>query len=190
MKYLIVLVLTLLFQSHVFADNILHCLGAEESYYHKNKVSGAYYRLNSELIGKFIQLSKTLKIKRKFIQNICHNNLTTPSMALLQVLLTHHEKAFYSLATKQDIKQRAADMSTIKEITNMAHYAFTHFIDRLSSQVKKSGCIINKIPELKKLYKKSRYTLEDQGLKKLIHEIKDLEGVFKKLNNKIILKGC
>jgi hypothetical protein len=168
----------------------LKCLGDEEQYYHKNKLAGPYLTLNKRLISEFIQLSDTITIKRKYQDIVCKSPNTFPSVTLLKLILIHKGNLFVSLAKKNDIVNRSMDERTTDEMSNMAVYALIDFINNFQAQSKKPNCIITKIPELGKFYEQTRYTMEDQGISRLLVTLKDIEGIFKKLGDKNLLKDC
>jgi hypothetical protein len=187
------LLLTFLFTTLAYGSpnkGFLKCLGQEEHHYHKNKLAGPYLKLNQKLISEFIQLSETITIKKTYQDEICKNPNALPSVTLLKLILIHQENLFVSLATKNDIVNRAMDKRTTKEMSNMAVYALVDFINNFQAQSKKANCITTKIPELAKFYEQARYTMEDQGVLRLLKTLKDIEGIFKKLNNKNLLKDC
>lgn len=187
------LLISIFFSSLSFGatnKSFLKCLGKEEQYYHTKKLSGPYFKLNQKLISEFIQLSDTLTIKSRFQKKICNDKDSLPSMTLLKLILTHQAQIFQSLAHKNDVSQRSMDKRTSKEMSSMAVFALISFINELQAQAKKPNCVIGKIPELKEFYSLTRYTLEDQGVLRLLETLKDLESIFKKLNDKTYLKNC
>lgn len=192
MKGFLLIIAFLASNSYASNNKFLKCLGQEELYYHQQgKTPGAVQKLTEKLISEFIQISDTLTIKSRFQSEICNSNSKTPpSLVLLQLILTHKEKIFITKAPKDSVKQRSMDQRMMKEITLNGFNAFKTYINQLQAQAKKPNCIINKIPALKDFYFKTRYTLENQGIRKLILEIKNIDAVFKKLNNKNILDKC
>ncbi len=171
-------------------QEFLKCLGAEELHYHNSKLNGAYQRLNQKIISEFIQLSRTLTIKDKYQKEVCKTPNSLPSLILLKLLLTKRESLFISSANKLDISQTSIDQGAMKEVTKEGFRIFVSFINDLQAMSNTPNCIIKKIPELKEFYFKSRYTMEDTGLRRLVDELGDLGPIFKKLNNKNILKDC
>jgi len=190
MKY--ILVLTILFSSASFAANkqFLKCLGQEELFYHTKKVAGPYKKLNEKMISELVQISRTLTIKTKYQDEICTNKNYPPSMVLLKLLITKKQKIFLSLTSRLDVKQRSMDKRTMTEIVHNAGQTFVNFVNNLQVISGKPNCIVKNIPDLKLFFVKSRYTLEDEGILKLISEINDIDNLFKKLNQKGILKKC
>lgn len=192
MKCFLVVLITLFLNSMAYGNNkeFLKCLGEEESYYHKKKLAGAYVQLNKKLISEFIQLSDTLTIKKQYQNEICNNKNILPSLNLLKLILIKKESLFISLATSGDTVQKSMDHRTKNELTIMGAHTLINFINELQGQASKPNCILNKVPELKDFYLKTRYTLEDQGIISLLNGLKNIDLIFHKLNDKNLLNNC
>lgn len=188
MKYFLFVLILSSFQLYA-NDTVLKCLGHEEKIYHQKKVAGARYQLNQKLISELVQLSKTIVFQKDTKELICKNR-TSSSIKLLHVLIKDGAKSMYSAAPKLDVVQLSSDKKSIRELLNRSRYTFVRFINDLQTQVRKPNCIVNKIPQLRDFYYKSRYTIEDVGLKKLIKEIKDLDLIFKNFEDPNLLNGC
>ena len=66
-KFFSVLFLILLMQpTWAKPKQFLICLGKEEAYYHKNKLSGAYSKLNQQMISAVVQLSYAIELKAEY----------------------------------------------------------------------------------------------------------------------------
>lgn len=168
----------------------LKCLGKEELHYHKNNIGGPDINLNKKIIGEFIQTSETLSLKDKFQKKICNSKKFRPSLMTLYIILKYQDAAFALRAHKQDIAQHSKDIKTRGEVIKNSFFALIDFINDIQARAKKPDCIIRKVPELKNLYIKSKYTLEDIGVRKIINEISDLENIFDQISDPDILKGC
>ena len=191
MKYLsFLLIFTYSFSS--FANNkaFLKCLGSEEKYFHTQKLSGPYLKLNEKLISAFIQMSETLTMKDFFQKEVCENKDTLPSIRTLEIILFHKRKAFISKAPKGDLVNISIDEQGIDTILETSTEAFVNLIDELQANSKKPNCILENIPELNKFYFKARHIQEEVGMAKLIMEIEDVKAVFTKLNSKSLSSKC
>jgi hypothetical protein len=192
MKFLLSIFLILFLSVHAQAQSkeFLKCLAQEELQFHKQKVGGAYYKLNQKLISELIQMTKTLTLKEKYQEQICNAPKKLVSLTLLKLMMIHKEDLFISYAPKGDLSMRSVDNQTKTEIVHESMKAFIHFINHLQAQTEKPNCLITKNKELYNLYLKARYTLEDQGLRQLINEVKDLEAIFDFISNRKNLLNC
>ncbi len=175
-----------------FANNkaFLKCLGSEEKYFHTQKISGPYLKLNEKLISAFIQMSDTLTMKESFQKDVCNNKSTLPSIRTLEIILLHRKAAFVSKAPKGDLVNISLDKQGVETILEISIEAFVNLIDELQTNSKKPNCILENIPELNKFYFKARHIQEEVGMAKLIKEIKDVKAVFTKLNSKSLTSQC
>lgn len=159
--------------------NFLICLGQEESYIHKNKLGGAYSKLNQDMISALVQLSDHIFLKPKFEKMACAK--TFPSVEILRQLLTEKKSPFFSNNRRGSVKALAVDKNSIKELSGKSIYIFIDFLTGIQTQMKSANCLQKQIPELKDFFYKMQHTLEDVGMKQIFSEIKNIEGVFKKL---------
>jgi hypothetical protein len=176
--------------AHAQNRHFIKCLGQKEAFYHKNKISNAYQKLNARLISTFIQMPQTLSVKEKYQVEICSSQTRYPSMVLLKNIILKQDKLFKSFSDKNDITTKSLNKMAINDILKKAYNLFISLIDDLQAQSNKANCILNQVPELKRFYKQTRYTLEDQGLKKIIFEIKHLEKILLKFERNQISTKC
>lgn len=188
--FLVFISLFYLFQLNAAEKNFLKCLGKEELEYHQKKISGAYLNLNKHMISEFIQMSSTLDIKDPIQQQICEAKDFSVSLSLLYYILKLQEKAFILKSDKEDITERSKDKKTIQEVIKRSLFALISFIDDLQMHATIPNCYVNSIPELKNLYIKGRYILEDVGAKNLLNEISDIKSVLKQLIDKNLSQKC
>lgn len=179
-----------IFESFASEKKFLKCLGEEELNYHKKNLGGAYINLNKMMITEFIQMSETLSLKEKFQNKICQNKTFQPSLMTLYIILKYQEAAFSFHASERDVVQNSKDKKTMNEVINRSFFALTNFIDDMQSRAIKPNCIIDQIPELRELYKKARYTLENIGTRRTIAEIKNLKKLIEKLSSKETRQAC
>lgn len=190
MKYLLLFICFFSQSSLAQIKPVLKCLGQEEATYHKNKISGALLNLNKKMISELIQMSRTLELKKKYRSIICHHEIFPPSVALLYVVLHDQEKAFAIKTHPDDVIEISKDEKTIEEVIAKSIDSFFSFIDDLQMQASEPDCVLAKIPALKNIYLKTRYTLEDVGPKAILNEIENLEQIMKSLLKKDLLMNC
>lgn len=164
------------------------CLGQEEAYIHKNKIGGAYSKINQDMISALVQLSDNISMRPKLEEMVCKQKF--PSIEILRLLLTQKKSPLISRANKGNIKARAIDKNAIKELNEKSIHIFIDFVNAIQTQMSSAHCMKKKIPELAKFYSKLRHTLEDVGLKQIFNEIKDINGVFKKLQQLKMNQKC
>ena len=188
----IILIYSLLFTSQLLASNknFLKCLGSEEKTFHQKKIAGPYLKLNEDLISGFLQMSKTLTIKKKYQVEICQSTESLASLKTLELLLIHKKELFLSESIKGDIVQYSLDQYGKDEIISTALESFVNLINRIQVESGKVNCVTDNIPELRTFYVKTQHVQEEVGLIKLLDEIKDLKTVFKKLNSSSLITGC
>lgn len=166
----------------------LVCLGQEEAYMHKHKVGGAYAKLNQEMISAFVQLSDHIIMRPKLEKQVCAQKF--PSIEILKLLITEKRPPLISKTNKMNVQLHTVDKNSIKELQQKAIYIFVDFINAIQTQMKSPRCLEKQIPQLKDFFKKMRYTLEDVGPEELVREIKDIDSVFKKLQQLNFKKKC
>lgn len=179
----------LLFISSTWAKpkQFLVCLGTEEAYYHKEKIGGAYSKLNQEMISAVVQLSDKITLKPKFEKKICSKRFV--SVELLKFLVTEKQPIF-QISSLTNIQQRAVEKNSIKELHEKSIFIFIDFLNSIQAQMKTANCLTKKIPELKIFFEKMRYTLEEVGHKQIFKEIKKPEIIFEKLQNLSATPKC
>lgn len=165
----------------------LICLGKEEAYYHKNKLGGAYSKLNQQMISAVVQLSHAIGLNAEYEKQVCSKKFV--SLELLKFLLIGQKPIFIiSTSMGKNIQQNAVNNNAIKELHEKSVHIFIDFILSIQSQMNKADCLVKKIPELKEFMDDLRYTIEEVGPQKIFKKIKKPEVVFKKLQ-KISLKS-
>ena len=164
------------------------CLGKEEAYIHKNKIGGAYYKLNQTIISALVQLSDTTQMKPKSLNLICSKRFV--SLELLKLLITEEESIFFSTKGNRNIRQLSVDKHSIKELNEKSINIFISFINSIQAQLKGPHCLTKKIPELNKFFEQIRYTLEDVGVNTIIKTLKNPKAIFEKLHSIPNDKSC
>lgn len=175
------LLLALLFSMKLWANPtpFMVCLGQEEATIHKNKIGGAHYRLNRELISALIQLRSTIKMKRKFEKQVC--NALSPSIKMLELIMS--EEIFYSKYDKENqTSNYQIDMTTINSLNRTSSQLFINFVTTMQAALPKSNCMQQLVPELNEFFEKMQYILEDVGIKRVMETIKEPKKTFQKLN--------
>ena len=164
------------------------CLGTEEAYIHKNKIGGAYYKLNQTIISALVQLSDTTQMNPANLKVICSKRFV--SLEILKLLMTEKESIFYTTKGKKDIRQLSVDKHSINELQEKSIHIFISFINSIQAQLNGPHCLTKKIPELNKFFEQMRYTLEDVGVKSIIKTLKNPKVIFEKLHSIPADKSC
>ena len=175
------LLLALLFSMKLWANPtpFMVCLGQEEATIHKNKIGGAHYRLNRELISALIQLRSTIKMKRKFEKQVC--NALSPSIKMLELIMS--EEIFYSKYDKENqTSNYQIDMTTINSLNRTSSQLFINFVTTMQAALPKANCMQQLVPEINEFFEKMQYILEDVGIKRVMETIKEPKKTFQKLN--------
>jgi hypothetical protein len=157
----------------------LWCLGQEEAYIHKNKIGGAYNKLNQEMILIIVQLSQTINLKQEIEEKICSKKFS--SVELLRFLIKQKENVFYSTVDQENLKLISVDRNSIKEVHEQAINLFIDFINSIQAQMPKAGCLVKKIPELQIFFDRTLHTLEDVGIEGLFKNLKNVDKIFDQL---------
>jgi hypothetical protein len=189
----ILILLSLIFSTQTWAKpkKMMLCLGKEEKYIHKQKIGGAFYKLNQDMIGALIQLSPNIKMTPKAYKHICAENIKFPSLQLLKLLIKESGHLFYIDSNKDEISQIAIAKSGVKELREKSIHIFINFLNGVQADSPRPNCIVDSIPELKEVYEQLRYLEEEMGTKKIIHGIKNKDGIFAKLAHiPKIIKKC
>lgn len=166
----------------------LYCLGQEEAYIHKHKLGGAYSKINQDMISALVQLSDHIHLKPKFEKMACAK--TFASVEILRQLLTEKKSPFFSNNRRGSVKALAVDKNSIKELSGKSIYIFIDFVTGIQGQMKSAHCLKKQIPELSIFFNKMQHTLEDVGMKQIFKEIKNIDGVFKKLQELNVKQKC
>ncbi len=186
----IILFISLFYASLTIAAPKPHliCLGKEEAYIHKNKIGGAYKKLNQDIISALIQFSDSIRMNPKSLKQVCSK--TFVSLEILKLLIIEKNPIFHSKQTSKNIRQKSLDKLSLTELKEKSIHIFISFINSIQAQLKTPDCLKKKIPQLNDFFYKLRYTLEDIGEKEIIKSIKDPKKVFKKLHSLPMDKNC
>lgn len=181
MKLLFIFLFSLFtsFYAQATAKPYLVCLGNEETYIHKHKIGGAFYKLNQDIISALIQLSDSTQIQPKLLKQVCAKKFV--SLEILKLMISSKENIFYTTKLKGNIEQRTIDEHNLKELKEKVIFIFIDFLNKVQAGQSDPKCLTKKIPELKTFFEKSRYILEDIGPEELVKTIKDPDVIFKKL---------
>lgn len=149
-------------------NSLLKCLGSEEERYHKNKVNHSRARLNTEIITELAQTSE-LTLKDHYYQTICGKSEKYPAERLLEMQLLNGSDIFEFLGSNREIKY-----ALIIEYQKSLPQMLLRHLGNLQSELETPNCLDRKIPALKKIKEKIKYTEEEishhvlNGLKKEI----------------------
>lgn len=155
------------------------CLGKEESMIHKNKIGGAHYRLNRDMISALVQLRDSIRMREKFQKEVCK----APSASIKMLELIMSEDIFYSIhSEKGDASNYEIDHFTIDNLKQTSCELFITFVTTMQANLPKAKCLQRLVPELDLFFEKMQYILEDVGIQRVMDTIKDPKKTFKKLN--------
>lgn len=164
------------------------CLGQEETYIHKNKMTGAYSKLNQDIISAVVQLGDRIILISEFEENACAKKFT--SLEILRYLITKKKEVFVTTANPENILDSSIDANAIKELHDQSLTIFLDFITSIQALMKSSKCLVKQIPEIKNLFDKIRYSAEDVGIEQIIDEVKDINRIFDKLQDLSFNNKC
>ncbi|EQC50443.1 hypothetical protein [Bacteriovorax sp. DB6_IX] len=170
--------------SYVSAQSLLHCLGAEESHYAKQKYTGPNYRLNQLMIEEISSLSD-LKVIPRVYKKICQDKSNYPSLLLLENLI-HPKERLFQTSKNQFIEK--SSLETIKE--NSGRLLIT-YLSYLQTVAKTPKCIEKEIPEIIPLYSRYRYLEDIVDPKDMNGSYNEIKAIFSKLKHADkILERC
>lgn len=139
-------------------ESLIKCLGREEHKIHKKKLSGALYEINQRLISELVMFQK-ININPQMKKEICASRNPTPSVRLLEYLVTYQDKVF-DLTGPINEAEKELYKSSILEFTDIIPELFFLYVSHLQAVTPRPACLEEHIPQLKSL-------LED---------VKNLEG--------------
>ena len=170
---------------------IMVCLGKEEQYIHKNKIGGAFFKLNQDMISSLVQLPLPVKMIPKIYSQICNDTIKFPSLQILKFMIQGSEDIFFTDAKKEEISQMAISKIAIDEIQEKSIYIFIDFLNALQADAPTPNCILNAIKDLKQIYIDLRYLEEELGTQKIIKSINNKQKIFQELEKAPqIIKSC
>ncbi len=189
MKYILIILLCASFSSQ--ASQVLKCLGKEEAYIHKQKIGGAFKRLNQDIIGKFLQLGNDVEVKQELLNQICHKHIIFPSLIILEKsILPSRSKELIFKRKKNSSTKTESDLRSINKFHMSMFNTLVSFLARLQSTVVAPKCLLNKFPGLQSFYEQSLYVLEEQGQKRILKDFKNLPKLFNKIKTGTWDEGC
>lgn len=192
MKFILttILLLTCL-TTHARPKKIMVCLGKEEQYIHKNKIGGAFFKLNQDLIGALLQFPRYVKMTPKVYQQVCPAGSKFPSLSLLKHLILNSTMLFYVDADKNEVSQMAISKLAIDELQKKSLHIFIDFLNALQAEAPTVNCIVNSIEELKVTYLNLRYLEEELGTQKIFDSLSKKQIIFQKLERAPeIIQSC
>jgi hypothetical protein len=191
MKILLLFILFTSFNCFAKAKKMMVCLGKEEQYIHKNKIGGAFLKLNQDMIGSLVQFPSSVKMTPKMYNKICNPEIKFHSLQLLKYLIENNDDVFYIDTNKEDISQTAISKVAIKELQQKSIHIFIDFLNALQADAPSPNCIMNAIEELKVIYTDLRYLQEELGTQKIIDSINNKQKIFQELERApSIIQSC
>jgi len=189
MKTILILLSLFIHQTAIAKTDHLVCLGAEEAYIHKNKIGGAYKKLNLALVNEVIMFSENIKMDEDLLKLICARNDNFPSLEVLKYSFLG-KKTFYSKIKNIETIEYSIDSTALDSFREASKYIFINFLTDLQSEVKDPHCLVKEFPELKDFFLKAKHILVDVGIEKLISEIKNKKKMFQKLQSISWKENC
>ncbi len=159
----------------------LICLGQEEARIHKEKVTGAYYKLNQEMISNLLQLNESIDMKPEILKRVCAEKMT--SLAILETILAKSGLLFVSSAAKSNVQLRSMDKLSIEELKARSFKVFINYLTRLQSNYKDPNCLKKRVPEILSFYENAQHLLIEVGIEGTLDTIRNSKNFFKKLKN-------
>lgn len=144
---------------------LLHCLGAEEKFYHAKKRLGALYDLNQRMIGEILQVPG-LEGAADVLRDACKPGEATSLVVLEAILL--HPNEWYAVAQGHQLGEVSIMTELLKEIIIGAPEMFLTFLGQLQSEAPTPDCLEKQIPGLKELYSDVKWLQEDVDPSKLV----------------------
>lgn len=179
MKLLIILVsvLSSFFAYGLEKHPLLECLGNEELILHRNHVTGPNYKLNQILIGELAAASD-IKMKNKFVEQVCKTKDFSPSVSLLRMLLIK-DMEIYDLPN--EMYARALQKGTIESFLNRIPHLFFQYLSSLQALTIDPDCLNRHVVNLDYFIKRFRYLEGDYSSSFLLAEKKKIKEIFESL---------
>lgn len=158
-------------------NSLLKCLGEEEERYHKMKVSHSRARLNTEVITDLAQTGE-LSLKSQYYREICGSQEKYPAERLLEMQLLHGTEIFEIYGNNREIKY-----ALLVEYQKSLPQVFLRHLGNLQSELETPNCLDKKIPALKRIKEKIKYTEEETSGNALLPLKKEVKTTFQALKS-------
>lgn len=178
MKFFYLFFCCLCLNSYASTNLVLKCLGSEEADLHAQKVGGAFYHLNRDVIGMMVQIPATTTIKSSFAQEICADK-TSKSLYILRLILREQNAMFKNLS-KKDVSP------LIKKSIDI----FVAFVSRYQDGLQSSACLWEKIPQLKKFLDIKQHFEADITNRELLLQLKGVDVIMDQLLDPKLKQSC
>lgn len=168
------------------SGKLLKCLGQAELRIHQQKLAGAIYQLNQELVNEVASWDK-IQLKKRYVNQICEVKDFSPSVELLKVLLLAGEEAFNF--EKHDFETESLKLyqiEVIRDFLDRIPKIFFSYLADLQSMIDNPKCLLKNVPELDYFFERYRYLESDVSTKQLIQTPEaqqKLKSIFQKLRN-------
>lgn len=153
-------------------NSLLKCLGAEEERYHKLKISHARAKLNTEVITDLAQTSE-LSLKDQYYKEICGSQEKYPAERVLEMQLLHGTEIFEIYGNNREIKH-----ALLVEYQKSLPQVFLRHLGNLQAELETPNCLDEKIPALKRIKEKIKYTEEETSGNALLPLKKEVKATF------------
>lgn len=188
----LILIFILLVSNLTYAKGnaLLRCLAKEEEQLHKNKDQSALYKLNQTFLNELAS-NNDITIKNSYVDKICNDKTTTPSIELLHLLLINESDIYDTTLKETDASLKDYKKGYINEFQKQVPHFLITFLAQLQAEISDPNCFNRAIPEIAYLNEKIKYLEEEISMHQIISEKKKIENIFKKLKErKSIMAKC
>ncbi len=169
-------------------NQLLQCLAKEESQLHKEKAQGVLYRLNQDFINELAS-SNDINLKNVYISEICHSKTTSPTIALLHLLLIKESEIYDLTLSEVDPAMRAFKMNYINEFQKQVPHFFIQFLSGLQAEMATPDCLAKAIPELNYFNERLKYLEEEMSTHEVMKDKTKIDIIFSKLKDLSSIKA-
>jgi len=175
--------------STLCANELLECLGKEETLLHQKKVQGPIYQLNQNLIGLFSTHSE-LKVESNILRESCENSNSKlgTSVILLKNMALGRGKIFVGNAS-------TAGSLGKKDIVQAIPGLLFDYFSGLQSLAKDPHCLDQEMPKLLAIKTKIKYlesesnsdvllSQETANIKSIFTQIENLDKIYEKCSKR------
>ena len=165
----LLLILIILSHTCLFAkpQSLLECLGKEEQDIHKSKLSKQALDFNKNLISDILDLAN-VKLKKKYLSQICGSNRKLDSFRFLEVFLQNKGNIFNYYGA--DVIESLSKKATIEEFYNKVLDRLYQYINITQVTSPTPYCLIDKNPSVSKFLFRVMYLRTELTAQKLLHQ--------------------
>jgi len=175
------LMICVAFSQQVFSNELLKCLGKEEWFIHKKKLSGPLYKLNQTFTNE-VAGSNSLVVKKKYLKKICNPIDNSSSVTFLKLALLHGLD-IYKSSSSEDEKLKALRKSNLQNFNDKIPLVFFDYLSQLQSLTDYPHCMKENIPELNYYLERYKHLQNEFSASKLMNDKSKIIAIFEKLNH-------